>query len=178
MRTPDDVQLLAIRRADTELILSPAIGGSVVSFRVAGADILRSGSPAAIEGRNPLGLAAFPLFPFSGRIANARFGHGGREIMLHPNFPPEPHAIHGQAWRKVWRVTECGEDTARLVFEHDGRDWPWAYRAEQRFSVAKHAFALSLSLTNMAPASMPAGMGWHPYFPREDARLSADVTMI
>jgi aldose 1-epimerase len=171
-------ELTTLRLGDTELVLAPGIGGSVVSFRVAGADYLRPGSRESLEKRNPLGLAAFPLFPFSGRIANGRFRCGSRDVALLPNFPPEPHAIHGQGWQSVWRIAERGESSAALVYDHDGREWPWVYRAEQRFALIDGGIVLSLSLTNLDDSPMPGGLGWHPYFPKEDALLSADVREI
>ncbi len=177
-----DLELTTIRHADTELILAPRAGGSVVSLRVSGFDILRSGSQEAVANRDALGLAAFPLFPFSGRIANGRFRHGSREIILRPNFPPEPHAIHGQAWQNVWRLADHSEREATLIYDHaadvDEKDWPWPYRALQRFLLTERGLLLSLSLTNLGATPMPAGMGWHPYFPKGAAQLSADVTEI
>jgi aldose 1-epimerase len=179
---PEDLELTTIRNADTELILAPRVGGSVVSLRVSGFDILRSGAHEAVANRNALGLAAFPLFPFSGRIANGRFRHGSREIILRPNFPPEPHAIHGQAWQNVWRLADHSRREATLTYDHaanvDEKDWPWPYRALQRFLLGERGLLLSLSLTNLGATPMPAGMGWHPYFPKGVAQLSADVTEI
>jgi aldose 1-epimerase len=179
---PDDPKLTTIRRADAELILSPEVGGSVVSFRMSDVDILRPGSRDAVAEGNPLGLAAFPLFPFSGRIANGQFRHGSQDIVLRPNFPPEPHAIHGQAWQNAWRLAQRTEDTATLVYDHEADveadDWRWRYRAEQRFVLTEHGVAVSLSLCNLASTPMPAGLGWHPYFPKNGAQLSADVTKI
>jgi aldose 1-epimerase len=174
----DDDGLLTIRNAASELVLAPRVGGSVVSFRVEGADILRSGTSAERLNQNPTGLAAFPLVPFSGRIANARFSHQSREIVLEANFPPEPHAIHGQGWQNVWQVAASDEVSATLVFEHAGRDWPWRYRAEQHFRLAADGLTLSLSLRNQSDSAMPAGIGWHPYFPKAQASLSADVKEI
>ena len=37
---------------------------------------------------------------------------------------------------------------------------------------------LDLSVTNLSPTPMPAGLGWHPYFPRNKARLRMPVTAI
>lgn len=171
-------ELISIQHEDTELVVAPWIGGSVASFRIAGRHLLRPGSTGALDRRDPRGMAAFPLFPFSGRIARGRFPHGDGHVQLEPNFPPEPHAIHGQAWQSAWRVVESTRDSLHLAYDHEGRDWPWSYRAEQHFQVGDRGLTLVLSLTNLAARSMPAGLGWHPYFPKGDARLSADVTEI
>lgn len=158
-----------------DLGLLPETGGSVAWFRMGGIDILRPADAALTRDANLLDLAAFPLFPFSGRIDRGRFNWRGREIRLPLNFPPEPHAIHGQAWQADWQVAEVSARQALLRYTHTPDAWPWAYRAEQRFILSKGGLSLDLSLTNLSDEAMPAGIGWHPYFPRGDARLFADV---
>ncbi len=175
MPAPD---LIHLAHTDNELMLCPQIGGCVASFQHAGIDVLRPASAHALAEGDPLGLAAFPLFPFSGRVDHGRFQFGGREVALAPNFPPEPHAIHGQAWQNPWRIARVGASAATIIYGHTGRGWPWRYRAEQRIVVDAEGLRLTLALTNESERPMPAGVGWHPYFPRRDALLSADVTAI
>jgi aldose 1-epimerase len=170
--------LIELECADVQLALCPRIGGCVASLRHAGVDVLRPGSAEALRAGDPLGLGAFPLFPFSGRVDQGRFRFAGRDVALTPNFPPEPHAIHGQAWRNAWQVEAASDTAATLTYTHAGDDWPWRYRAEQYFSLDERGLELTLSLTNLDTTPMPAGKGWHPYFPRRDARLSADVTAV
>jgi aldose 1-epimerase len=172
--------LITVRHGESELVLAPGTGGCVVSFRRGGLDLLRPGSEASVAEADPRSLAGFPLFPFSGRIANARFGAASREITLRANFPPEPHAIHGQAWQGAWRVSSCGEAAATLTFDYggDGNDWPWSYRALQRFELNDTGLSLALSLRNLSDTPMPAGLGWHPYFRKADASIQADVLEI
>lgn len=161
-----------------ELGLSPGTGGSVVWFRMGGIDILRPAQAALTPEADRLELAAFPLFPFSGRIGHGRFTWRGRDIQLPLNFPPEPHAIHGHAWQGVWEVVEASATQALLRYTHAPDAWPWAYLAEQRFVLSKGGLSLDLRLTNLSDETMPAGIGWHPYFPRGDARIFADVVRI
>ena len=57
--------------------------------------------------------------------------------------------------------------------------WPWAYRAVQRFQLTPAGLELELAVTNEGDATMPAGLGWHPYFPRTpETTLTARVTEI
>jgi aldose 1-epimerase len=175
---PDETFALHSDCGGAELWLAPAVGGSVAAYRVGDQDILRPASRSALARRDPRGLSAFPLFPFSGRIANGRFRVGDREIALPPNFPPERHAIHGQAWQNPWRVLRRAGASATLEFEHAGGDWPWAYRASQTFLLSAGALTLHLSLMNRASTAMPAGIGWHPYFPKGDALFSANLNRI
>lgn len=176
------LEAVILRRADMELELCPSVGGGVVAFTVGDVDVLRRASRDAIAAGIPTGMAAFPLFPFCGRIAGARFRFEDRDVVLEPNFPPEPHAIHGRAWQNAWQLEECTETSASLLYDSASSnaidDWPWPYRATQRFVLENDGLRLSLSITNDSDARMPAGLGWHPYFRLGDARLCADVREI
>lgn len=158
-----------------ELRLVPAVGGSVLSFRCDGRPVLRDGDPAATD---PRYLAAFPLIPFAGRIEQGRFEFAGVPVQLPANLPPEPHAIHGQAWQAPWHVESAATDRALLGYEHAPDAWPWRYRARQQFTLDADGLKLDLAVTNLGPTAMPAGIGWHPYFPAADARIAADVVRL
>jgi aldose 1-epimerase len=159
-----------------KLTLLPDLGGSVGGLTYKTRDILRPLARTADE--SPLQTAGFPLFPFSGRISEGRFTWNGRDVSLAPNFLPEPHAIHGQAWHAAWQVAEHDSDHARLVFDYKPGDWPWAYSAEQDFTLRDDGLDLMLRLTNQGEDPMPAGLGWHPYFPRMDARVKVPVDRV
>jgi aldose 1-epimerase len=55
---------------------------------------------------------------------------------------------------------------ARLEPHHEVGDWPWAYRATQRFTLTPTSLTAELTLASEAESPMPAGLGWHPSFPR------------
>jgi aldose 1-epimerase len=160
------------------LTLAPAIGGGVASFTFQGRDLFRPASPEALEAGDPLGLGSFPLVPFAGRIAHRCFSFEGHAVTLPPNLGGgERTAIHGQGWRGPWRIADHDQDTARLTFDHAAGDWPWDYTAEQTFALEDAALVQRLAVTNTSPDPMPAGLGLHPYFPRDaDTRLRADVS--
>lgn len=158
--------MIRLQAADIALELAPAVGGSVVSLSYRGQDVLRRATGADLAAGRVLGMAAFPLVPFAGRIEHGRFEFRGRTVHLPPGLPGEAHAIHGQGWQRPWAVTAQSADTATLVFEHPGDDWPWRYRATQAFQVQPGRMRLDLVLENLGDEPMPAGLGWHPYFVR------------
>ena len=166
---------IVLQRNGLRLVLMPDLGGSVRTFACNGRNLL---FPAADAPATPLETAAFPLFPFSGRIRDGRFAWNGRQVQLAPNFPPEPHAIHGQAWQAGWQVDSLGPDSVRLSYRHRPDRWPWAYNAVQTFDLLDNGLQLRLDLQNLSDEAMPAGLGWHPYFPREGASLSANVSAV
>jgi aldose 1-epimerase len=152
------------------LELLPALGGAIGAFQLRRAgqtfDLMRRTQPALVSEVGVLATASFPLVPFSNRIENGVFHFRGQEIRMVPNMPPHPHPLHGHGWRASWDVSRRTPDSAELVYRHNGGDWPWAYRAVQRFRLAGSALEVSMSLTNESSDAMPAGMGLHPYFDR------------
>lgn len=167
--------MITLRFDDLLLRLNPKVGGSVDAFTKNDRPILRTTQQGA---DNALDQAAYPLIPFSGRIDQGTFTFNNRQVQLPPNMSPEPHAIHGQAWQSEWRVSSQSDSAATIALDYAGKDWPWRYRAEQTFELSKSGLTLSMSLRNQSDKPMPAGLGWHPFFPKDDAKLTADVALI
>jgi aldose 1-epimerase len=161
--------LVTLRRGGLELDLCPRFGGAIARFRFRGHDLLRPAGTALTEDGDPLAASGFPLVPFSGRIENGRFSFGGEEHRLEPNFPPEPHAIHGQGWQLPWEVVHAAEALAELTLEHRVPATPLEWRARQTFELVDDGLTVGLTLTNAGQGPMPAGIGLHPYFPRTPA---------
>ena len=163
--------MTVIERGSARLVLAPEVGGAIASFTIGGRHVMR---PMAAGATDALASACFPLVPFCNRIPNGRFTFEGREVVLPPNLGTHPHPLHGQGWRNAWTVEKAEGGEALLSYEHAADAWPWAYRAEQRFAVGETGLRLELSVTNTGPDAMPAGLGFHPYFPaREGETLTA-----
>lgn len=153
--------------------IRPALGGSLASLTHGAQEILRTTPPHTAD---PTASAAFPLVPFSGRIAQGAFRFEQTDVVLPANLPPEPHAIHGQGWQHAWSVVTHNESAAELAFRYERGPWPWNYEARQRFALQDQQLTVALDLTNRSRRPMPAGLGWHPYFLKQDAVLTAPVT--
>jgi aldose 1-epimerase len=165
---------LVLQTARARVELLPALGGSIGRFVWDGRDVTR---PTPAEASDVLDTGGFPLVPFCNRIRDGRFSFGGHEVVLAPNLGDHPHALHGQGWRGAWTVVSASAVEAVLAFEHAAGEWPWSYRAEQRFSLGEDGLRIALSVTNTGAEPMPAGLGFHPYFPaRAGERLQAGVT--
>lgn len=158
------MDLLKLTRGDTCLMLAPEAGGGIAAFHWQGVDMMRPASEAALASLDPLGLASFPLVPWSNRIAHGRFGFEGRDVALPLNFGDHPHAIHGHGWQAPWGVAARDEASATLAFDYAAAEWPWSYRAEQHFTLADDGFDVRLTVENRSDSRMPAGLGHHPYY--------------
>lgn len=156
--------MAGLAAGDYGLEFAPERGGSVLRFDWRGQPIFR---PAV--GPSVLDTGCFPLVPFSNRIAHGRFAAHGREVRLAPNFPgsDHPHPLHGFGWLAAWEVVEAGDAHAVLEHRYPGGEWPWPYVAHQQFRLTADGLEMGLALTNRGSDPMPAGLGFHPYFPRD-----------
>ena len=149
--------------------IAPTIGGSIARFcskeKNHSVEWMRPASPEGLAEGNPQMMACFPLVPFSGRVRDGRFVFAGRHISLQRNFGSSPHAIHGNAWKLPWRISGHDAACASIVLEHERADWPFAYRAEQRFALTPRSLEVEILVSNTDTLAMPLGIGLHPYFP-------------
>lgn len=154
---------LLLTRNDLEIEVSPRIGGSVTAAKSRGIDFLR---PAAVRmDRGALDTSCFPLLPFSNRIRDRRFTFAGIDHDLAANWNGDCHAIHGLGWIRPWTVERV--EHAECLLSHVGDDWwPWPYSAEQHIALRDDGLHLELTILNTGSDSMPSGLGFHPYFPR------------
>ena len=174
------MDLITLRAGDAAVELAPEAGGSVTRYWIERGPVtrewLRPTPAGALRAGHPYLAAAFPLVPYSNRIRAGRFSFRGRSVVEPLNRPPERHAIHGHGWQARWQPTEVTAATARLEYRHPAGAWPWAYHATQRFTLTPSGLTVELSLSNQSAAPMPAGLGWHPYFPRTPrVTITADV---
>jgi aldose 1-epimerase len=152
--------------------VAPLAGGSIFSWTVNGQDMLRASSGPTAASSDPLTLASFPLVPFSNRIAFGQFEWAGEKIRIEPNFPPEPHAVHGTGWQRPWKVAEQCQDSCTLFYVHDANaDWPWSFSAIQKLTVTSDSLRLELAATNIGDQPAPLAFGHHPYFDSDGATL-------
>ena len=160
-----ELQLLTLSAGPLNLVLSPAVGGSIArfTFRRDGRDfpILRGceGAPEKV-----LDAGCFPLVPYVNRIRGGQFAFRGRMVRLAPNMAGDPSPLHGQGWLHAWRVAAASVDEATLEYDHPAGEWPWSYTARQQIRLDPSRLEIALSCRNTSPDPMPCGLGQHPYF--------------
>jgi aldose 1-epimerase len=157
----------------------PRAGGAVAGFwwERAGKrfDWLRPAPPRAMAVGDAETMACFPLVPYGSRIRDGRFLFCGREV-VEPPAGEARHAVNGHGWRRGWRVRERGENRLVLEYEHEAAAWPWTYRARQTFQLTSETLVLGLEVENLSDDLMPAGLGFHPSFPRRPAAVVSAAT--
>ena len=80
-------------RRRPELFGGPRPRRSIMAFRAAASTSCVRGMGSADPRARQL-----PAGPLSGRVDRAPLRFGGRDRAADPQFPPEPHAIHGDGW--------------------------------------------------------------------------------
>lgn len=125
----------------------------------------------------PLPAANFHMLPYSNRIRDGQFGFEGQSHQLDG---AEKHAIHGALRKCPWQILEQNSHSITCIFETANApaiNWPWPIKARLRYSLDGPRLLSEMSLTNLADSSMPAGMGWHPYFVREIDGAQPELTL-
>ncbi len=166
------MQIVRLVAGELRAEIAPEIGGSITAFwteagRHHRTHWLRPASEAALEIRDPLGMASFPLVPFCNRIRDGRASFEGREIRFPPNHPSQrsPHPLHGLGWQREWVVDNQNRHAVDLSLQMEATDaWPWRFLAQQRIELDELSLRVSVSVTNQDSVDMPAGLGHHPYF--------------
>ena len=158
----DHSSSIMLAHGDGRAELRPATGGALAGWRWRGRDLLRP-APATATVRQ---MACYVLAPYSNRIGHALLNAPDQRHALRANFAPEPHSIHGFGWQRAWQVLARADDSAELALIHaPDADWPYACEARQTVLLDAAGLRLTLSVRNDDTRAMPAGLGFHPYFP-------------
>ncbi len=112
-----------------------------------------------------LKAGCFPLVPFGNRVRDNRFEVDGTPYALSPNMPWDTHYLHGDGWTSEWSVVGHDATTVRLALRHREGASPYRYDVEQAFALEGATLTMTLAVTNRGDATLPFGLGWHPYFP-------------
>ena len=168
--------MIDIISGDMKAAIAPALGGVVLSLSYQGRDLLRRSFSADSVASDPREAACYPLVPWFSRLPGG-LDFGGRRYPLDPTLPAcdRDHALHGHGWVSPWEVTKQSTDRLACQFDYapGPRRFPFPFRAAQIFSIDEDAFHIELSVQNTGDAAMPAGLGLHPFFPRDaDTQLS------
>ena len=141
----------------------PDLGGALASLSVAGLPVLRPSS-GEVE---PFAAASIVLAPYSNRVSRP-FVFRGATHTLPRNLPSEAFPLHGDAFLRRWTVVACEPARIGLALP-DGGSGPLLYSARLRYSLSPGALSAELTLTSRAAAPLPFGLGFHPWFPRDEA---------
>ena len=168
------MSLLHLNDGRLRAAISPENGGGLVALDWLGRDepvaVMRSAEQAVATALLPIDpnqLACYPLLPWSNRIAEGGFTFGGTHVALSPNRDDESFPIHGSGWQRSWRVERYDEHEVTLSLDEQAADG-FDYHATMRYLLIDDGLAIELSIRNTGKATLPFGLGLHPFLPRHD----------
>jgi aldose 1-epimerase len=170
-----------IAGAGYEAVIAPVFGGRLVSCRHRGRPVVRETPPAVLAEPKAYGFAGFPLMPYSGPLFGHGFCFGGVKHRLDRNVPEEPTATHGDAWVNAFEVAHRDASSLVLTYDHRPREgaFPFRFRGTLRYGLSASGLTIGLEVRNLDHRLMPAGIGYHPYFPKPPGtRLSFDAVAL
>ena len=162
----------------SEAWVLPGVGANCFAFRVE-----REGDlvpllyepPDAESLRNrPSGFGIPILFPFPNRVEEGRFSYGDQDYLIPPS-EGQSHAIHGFVMGRRWSstVTRARDDTGAMVrcefrsseYPELANQYPSSFEAAVIVRLKGGILWVTLEAVNTGNERMPAGIGFHPYFP-------------
>jgi aldose 1-epimerase len=159
--------VIELRHGALSVQLAPAVGGSIARFCIAQRDVLRCAPTSAADAASALVMGSFPMVPFANRIRNGCFVWQGTTIHIPANIDGNALPIHGVGWLKRWRpIGQYTSTSAQIRLHHEpDQAWPFAFTADQTFTLNTEGLAVQLDVHNSGDQPMPATLGFHPYFP-------------
>ena len=143
--------------------------GAILSCRFAKKNILRPIAAPLEKKPHPADTASFILAPYSNRIRESTFYFAKKKYHLASPVSDGPHALHGTALMGDWQLLSATDTACELAFFNEASPaWPWAFSLGQKISIKEKKLSLSLSIENQSEETMPAGLGFHPYFADAD----------
>jgi aldose 1-epimerase len=170
--------MLTLTAGASSIVVAPETGAGLTGWMLGRTPLTRRALPEATVGGDSHAMALFPLLPYCNRVGSARFVWRGTEYDLARNFGDSPHAIHGVGWQRSWTLQHTAPSAATLCLHHRADpSWPFAFEAEVTYALSVSGLSVALRLTNRHESAAPAGLGIHPYFPKEhDPALRFNAT--
>ncbi|QDH17557.1 aldose 1-epimerase [Swingsia samuiensis] len=175
--------MIELKRGKSRLTILPDVGGAIGEWQWDGKDIFLPVSNDALKAQRGVAVGAYPLIPYSNRIANGRFSFEEKAYQLAENMADHPHTIHGNAWEHEWTVAHEGDHFVVLTFDHtpQGQDaeWPFAYRAVLSYQLHESYLDVVIAIENRDRVNQPVGLGYHPFLAAQGkANLKFDAESV
>lgn len=139
-----------------EVTVDPQAGGRISSLRVAGHERL-----VVDRSRGPIGWGFYVMAPWAGRMRHGELHFDGSMYRLPCDLPP--HAIHGTTYTAEWTIDQV---TTSSIGMHCPLGTSWPFEGIIRHDITIDDDTLHLVLELQTSETMPAQLGWHPWFAR------------
>ena len=158
---------LTLTSDELDVVVLPDAGARVHSIHAFGHLLTRTPPDATTHHLNPFFWGGYHMLPWCNRVERGPYSVLGQPFAVPSNFA-DGSAIHGLHYVTPWEPD--GPASFRCEGDGAGTGWPWTYTATVAYAVAGPVLTIAYALTNTSPNTMPAGIGFHPWF-REPTSL-------
>jgi aldose 1-epimerase len=152
----------------------PERGGCLLSAVLQGTEVLDGYQTPEEVDFNRWGKSGV-LYPFPNRLKDGRYQWEGKTYQFPINDRDTGNALHGFGMDRPLEVVQVDLDADEAYVELEGAYdgsldyYPWAFtfRLSYRLLLPDQLW-VELSLRNDSTATIPVGLGWHPYFQLDD----------
>ncbi len=114
---------------------------------------------------NSFEVGSFVLVPYSNRLFGGQLLSPNGTLTLPRNHPHSDVPVHGIGWQKNWQLVSSEPQRLVLGYSHlSDTHWPYDHSCEQTVTLKRSHVQFNLKLLNLSEQSMPAGLGFHPWF--------------
>nr|WP_294914981.1 aldose 1-epimerase [uncultured Neokomagataea sp.] len=181
--------MIELTKGHNTVTVFPELGGALGAWCFDGQEVFLPVANADLKAQKGEAVGAYPLVPYSNRIADGRFEVDGNAYQLDRNMGDHPHTIHGNGWELPWTVAHKTESHVVLTLEHrpnvearqDERQWPFAYRAVLVYQLHNDGLEVEMVVENLDDVEQPVGFGFHPFLAAQGPatlRFEADAVWI
>ena len=163
--------MIELCSACLRIAISPTDGGSIMELH---AKVRGTWQPilerdlVPQDGSLALSSGLFIMLPFANRAAKNLLSAGDQSFAVSPN-TADPLALHGTGWQRSWQVLDHSAQSLSLGLHVDASTYAFTFDSVLTFTLLDAVLRLSCRVTNTDYQAIPAGIGFHPYFPRTPA---------
>ncbi|HLJ07382.1 MAG TPA: aldose 1-epimerase family protein [Acidimicrobiia bacterium] len=146
------------------------VGGSIREYTAGGVPVLDPYAESAMCD----GAHGTPLIPWPNRLADGRYSFGGADYQVALTEPGKANAIHGFLRWQPFVATRHDEDRvvmAASVFPQSG--YPFRLDVSVSYELGEGGLVVTTTATNGGDATLPYGVGQHPYLSAGGGLLDA-----
>ena len=121
---------------------------------------------------NIIKTSGFALTPFCNRVNKNSFEYKGKKYFLQNNTNLGKYYLHGDGWLNKWKIKKITKNSIKIFYKKNlSYDSPYSYLSNLQLILSKNSLKINLSVKNLNQISLPFGLGFHPYFPKNKFTL-------
>lgn len=171
--------MITLRNGDTRLVVAPEFGCRWMRLEAGKVSLLVPVASLAALKKDPFFDGAYLMAPWCNRIPKGRFTFRGQRHALKPNFL-DGSAIHGDVLARRWKILR--RSATAFTAELDSRvgrafNFPWPVMVRHGIRLTARGVSAWISVKNVGNEPCPAGIGFHPFFPRTIGGKTASLAI-